>query len=227
MFTWRWRKKHSPNSIFHFCWHLCAMFVGFFCSGILFSCLQDAVPQLRFELPLQIQQLFSREIELPGILIWLPDAIRLALLQSAPAMMLFVLGLRAGEFFCLSRIWNLIFFALHGILFHRFLLLFLQIRWSSTPMTIHPSVLTLVLFLFCAVILALSVIFLQINRVAAKGILIPCYGINRFFYPNTTATPQGTHLLKNYALAAAKFTVLTYLLELLLLILSYGLKKLY
>ena len=223
MFTCRWRKKQQINSQSYFYWHLCAMFVGFFCSGILFSCLQETVYWLHLELPLQIMQLFSREIELPSLWLWLPSAMHLALLQSAPAMMLFVLGLRASEFFCLSRIWNWIFFALHGILFHRFLLLFLEVRWNSKALTIHGCL----LFMFCSVILAQGIIFLRINRVAAKGILIPCFGINRFFYPNTTATPQGTHLLKNYTLTAVKCTALTYLLELTLLLVSYGLKKLY
>ena len=222
MFVFR-RKNGNKNSDYRYYWRLLVTFFGCFLLGMLFSWLLDIAPALHFGLPQQYEAIFSREIPLLPWTSWSPEALYFALLQTMPAAILFLLGLRAGDFFCLSRIWNFVFFALHGMVFHRFLLLLLQ-AWRDLTLACRVLVVLLLIGL-CLVLAWLYVIFLQINRTAAKGILIPCFGINRYFYPHTTNQPQSSRLLLQYLRSASYDIACVYVSEVALLHLCYGLRK--
>lgn len=208
---------------YRYYWCLLATFLGYFGLGILFSWFQSAVPVLRLALPVQMNALFSREIPLSPLRDWWADALILASMQTAPAAILFVLGLRAADFFCLSRIWNLIYFALHGVMFHRFLLLFLY--GFQVASALSRILLCIFLLLFCLSLSTLCLVFLRINRTSAKGILIPCFGINRYFYPNMSNQPQSSRTLQNYLRAAFRCIATVFVGEVILIFLSYGLRK--
>ena len=221
------RRCGKNTGLSRFYWHLGLHFLGFFAFGVLFSCLCERIPLLQFDLPHLVRQLFSQEMLFPGFWEWLPSALYFAAMQTVSVAILFLLGLRAGDFFCLSRIWNLIYFAVHGMLFHRFLVLFLHgCRYASAP-TSHRIAATLLFSLFCVMLITLGTMLLQINRAAAKGILIPCFGINRFFYPHTPSRAKNSNLLLDYCLTAAKHIALVYMSEMILLLACYGLRKMH
>ena len=208
---------------YRYYWRLLFTFFLDFGLGILFSQLEKNFPELHLTLPVQINELFSREIPLLPLKTWWPDALLLALVLTVPAACLFLLGLRAADFFCLSQIWNLIYFALHGIIFHRFLVLFLRIFQALSKS--NQFVLLILILFFCLSLSAIWVTFLRINRIAAKGILIPCFGIHRCFYSNMSDQPQSSRLFRNYLRAMLNCVATVYVSEVIMLLSSYGLRK--
>lgn len=101
-----------------------------------------------------------------------------AAIRSLPIFMIYLLGIREYDFFCLSRFWTFLFCSMHGVVLYQTcrnagtLLIEQKDHKESSKMMLSVLLLTA----FFALLAFLYTRLLHAMRVGARGLPLPCLG---------------------------------------------------
>ncbi len=215
----------SPHMLFSLRYGI--RFLGCFLLGMLCSrwLESDLAADLGILLPPLLTNLFTSS---EPWLAALPDLLLVALLLTFPVAALYFIGLRDYDFFCLSRFWNLLFCLLHGVLFEHLVTLWLNNLSNLYGHVIQGVVSVLILTLTVLLQFLLHNQLLHANRIAAAGVSLPCLNKNRFQYPHMDPLGETqswqTRLLRYFG-SLLRSALSVFVMEVLMLVLCYGLRK--
>jgi hypothetical protein len=172
-------KRFFNDPVMRFYLRLLWAFAVYFLLGALFSFFSDHTSFLEsyIRFPKTIENIFLIHTQssplLPFLLARFPAALLCTISVMLPIPALYALGIRKYDFFSLSPWWNLIFFAIYGMIFHRIIA---WLRQSTAQLTAKEScgfIVVVVFAFFLALVIQIGCL-LRANRMAAAGILIPC-----------------------------------------------------
>ena len=152
------------------------------------------------------------------IVIYFPAVLTAAASLSFPILFLYVLGVRRYDFFPYSRIWNFIFCASYGAVFYQMLdRLYSNGSEYGGVWAVMAAALPIICF-FGSFAFELQSL-LQSNRIAARGLPIPCIrgngAIRYAFYEQPTAKGLKQDI-RRYTNAARRYIVQSFVTNLFL-----------
>ncbi|MBQ7338934.1 MAG: hypothetical protein IJW40_10865 [Clostridia bacterium] len=221
------RKEISPR--LYFCLRKGIAFFGYFLLGILFSHLANTVNTAKWQLLFPsalFADVFSLVYPLPAFGDILSSLLLSTLFRTLPVLLVYWLGLRDYDFYCLSRFWNLVFCAVHGMMLHQFWLIFVR---SVPRMQNHALLRFLGIVLFLAFLVSLLYVLrclLQVNQTAAAGVALPCFGRNAFIFSHAEqdSEPLSARISRYFIDFLLNFSKV-YAVGLLMLLLCYAFRR--
>ena len=162
---------------FYFDLHRICSYLGSLLLGVVFSALSFTAWGERLSLQSPESMLTVVLIQTaarPPFFSLFPELVLSAVLRSFPLMMLFWLGLRARHYFPFSGFWNMIFAATQGVWLHRFFGIVSDATAANRlqGFTAVAAILSLIVLLILQFLCLER--FLVINRIAVRGVPVPC-----------------------------------------------------
>ena len=111
MFSQGRSRKATATPAVNFYRHCTVIFAGYTAIGVLYAYLYAACDSLPIRLSTSITSALAIEFSVSRF----GDMLLSALLRTLPIFMIYLLGVREYEFFCLSRAWNFFFCFAHGM----------------------------------------------------------------------------------------------------------------
>ena len=188
--------------------------------GLLFFVVADQakLPALQQMIPNAAgEALLSIFVPVPSSLLdffseHLPAVVCFSLASAVPVLIIYVLGLRKYDFFPLSRIWNFVFCSWHGVVFYQLLRLLKDPIGEADPLRkTHLPICVVLIFLFFGTYALQLTCLARSNRIAAKGLQIPCLRQGKAVqYPfgSDREFKNFSHDVKQYFRAAARCALL-------------------